>query len=173
MTSLISRQVAQLLRNGQADAAISLAQRRASADQSAEAHAALAHAYLFVGNPAAALEAASSALELSPDEPALLFLRARIQYILGNREASLEDCGHAIRQSAELDTHYYTESLYLLAAANFNALDRSEQARQCLTHVSEACSVMAGQLLTRDGVAKLAQEPAVRSRRPSRFGHSR
>lgn len=154
MTSILSKQVSSLLRSGKVPDAIALAtQKIANGNDTADAYSALAHAHLINKDSSAALVVASEGILLSPSEPALRFLRARINFMDGAYSAAVEDCAVGLLQETSTVNQYYAESLYLLAAASWAALGDIEKAQAALKFVGDGCAVRAGESLTRDGVA--------------------
>lgn len=153
--------VSELLRKGRARDAVAVARKTvSSAPGDTAAYATLAHALMGHRDYDAAERAVSTALQLAPGEPALLFLRTRVNFARGRFEDARADASLALTASQKLGNHFYTESCRLLEAACLSKVGERQRAVQVLQGIGDDVKVMAGQLLTRDSVLQQAMAPA-------------
>ena len=147
--------VSQLLKQGRAtDAVTSAKEGVSSAPENTKAYSTLVHALMGARDYDTAEQVVSKAIVLAPHEPALRFLRTRVNFARGQFEAALSDAALAINQSERLGYHFYTKSCLLLEAACLGKLGEPQRAIELLQRVGDDVKVSAGQLLTRGSVLK-------------------
>lgn len=137
----------ELLRSGQREEALNVAQDWAAATYGAMAYSAIAHVQLVLSNRQAALTALHCALDVEPTELALLFLRARVHHMVGDFHGCLSDCQACLLHAAKQKTDYYADSVRVLAASCYLEMGRPKQALAALQRARQDCLVMAGTVL--------------------------
>lgn len=164
-------QVVDLLRQGQADSAVTLARRHVSlAPGDNVSLSGLAHALMGKRRYDEALNAASRAIALAPSDLSLLFLRTRVNYARGDYSAALQDALQAVEQSQAMGDHFFVDSCLLLAASCQVKLGNEQAALDVLARLGEDVKVRAGKLISRDSVFQDAQAVAVKKNRGEPMG---
>lgn len=164
-------QVVSLLRQRRADDAVTVARQQVStAPLDTATLSGLAHALMGKRQYDEALDTASRAIELAPDDVSLRFLRTRVNYARGDYRAALRDALEAAEKSQEVGDHFFIDSCLLLAASCQVKLGRQKEALDVLAGLGEGVKVRAGKLVTREAVYQDAQALSLKKDRGKPMG---
>jgi tetratricopeptide (TPR) repeat protein len=112
----------------------------------------LAYAHARQGSTEEAISDMTRAIQLSPDEPGMLFERGRYQLKRGRYRQAVDDFGQALILCERQENDYYRESLHFFRADALLKLDRRIEAQADLQHVRDDFALWTTELRTKQAL---------------------